>query len=115
MITTLRIKKGYKDRLEVAVKWYSILSILNNFKWSPLEIKIIAYTAIEGNISSGGKKKKFCELFKVASGSVSNTLPELQRAFYLIKENNKVMLHPQLRMDFSFPILAQINLYEASN
>lgn len=109
-ITTLRIKKEYKDKLEIAVKWYSLMSILNDFSLAPLDVHIIAFTAIEGNISSGGKKDRFCELFHYAKGSVTNTISELVKKGFLVKETRKIKVHPQLILDFNNNILLQLNI-----
>jgi len=101
--------------METAIKYYSILSTLNDFKWSPLEIKIIAFTCIEGNISTGGRKEKFCSLFKSSKSSVFNSISDLAEKFFLVKKERKVLLHPQLILDFSQPISITLNLdYEAS-
>lgn len=109
-ITTLRIKKEYTDKLDVAVRWYSMMSTLNDFKWTPLEIRIIAFTAVEGNISSGGKREKFISIFKNPKNSLSNAIGVLRKEFYLIREDKKIKLHPQLFIDFNNDILLQLNI-----
>jgi len=110
MITTLRIKKKYSTRLDVAIRWYSIISVLNNFKWSPQEIKLLAYMAIEGSISSGGKKEGFCKKFSCPRNSIYNITRTLKDKGVLIKKEGKIVIHPQLLMNFSYPLLIQLNI-----
>lgn len=105
MITTLRIKKKYETKIDVAIKYYSILSIINNLGWSPLDIKILAFTALEGSISSGGKRERFCELFNSTKNTVYNYTGLLEKAGYLIKKEKKIVLHPQLSLPSSTIIL----------
>ncbi len=109
MITTLRIRKIYKDKLALAIKWYSILSILNDFHWSPLEIELISYTAVEGNISSGGRKEKFCSLFSSTKNSLSNSICKMQKKGFLVKKDGKTVVHPQLKVECSH-LLITLNL-----
>jgi len=110
MITTLRIKKTYKSKLDMAVKWYSILSILNDFKWSPIKVKLMAFTAIEGNVSSGGKRERFCSIYKSTKNSIANSIGELKEDSFLVKLQGKISVHPQLFMDFNNDIVLNLNL-----
>lgn len=110
MITTLRITKNYNSSLDLAIKWYGIISVLNDFKWAPLEIKLMAFTAIKGDISSGGRKDAFCELFGSSKGSVTNTISALYKGHFLIKDEGKIKVHPQLVLNFEADILSQIKL-----
>jgi hypothetical protein len=109
MITTLRIRKAYKS-MELVIKWFSIISILNDFKWSPLEIKIIAFAAYEGNISAGGKKDKFCKLFNSTTSSLDNSISKLSKKQVLVKYDERWMIHPAFKLDFNNTILAQFKL-----
>lgn len=109
-ITTLRIKKEYKDRLEVAVKWYSLISILNDFHLPPMYIRLLAFAAIEGNLSSGGKKEKFISIYNSSKNSISNAICELNKMHFLVKEGRKIKINPQLYMDFNNDILVQLNI-----
>lgn len=110
MITTLRIKKKYDNSLDLAIKWYSIISILNNFKWTPLEIKLIAFTAVKGDISSGGRKEAFCELTQTTKSSIANMISKLSSKNIFIKDNGKTKLTPFLVINFEGDILSQFLL-----
>lgn len=84
------------------------MSVLNNFKLAPLDIKVLAYTALEGNISAGGRKQKFVALF--GNTSVSNVISKLTKKHFLVKIDSKVRVHPDLQLDFNNDILLQLNL-----
>jgi len=114
MITTLRIRKDYSE-MELAIKWYSIISTLNNFKWAPLEIKLLAYTAIKGDISSGGKRVAFCQLYNISKNSLGNVIWKLTKKFYLLRVDGKIKVHPDLMMNFENDIVLQLNLFHGSS
>ncbi len=109
MITTLRIKKKYDTKLDVAIKYYSILSVLNNLGWKPLDIKILAFTAIEGSLSSGGKREKFCEMFGSTKNTLYNYTSPLEKAGFLVRKDKKIVLHPQLTLASS-QLMIQLTL-----
>lgn len=111
MITTLRIKKKYDSSLDLAVKWYSIISILNNFYWSPLETKLIAFIAIKGDISSGGRKEAFCEWTGSTKASVANIISKLSKGLaFLVKTNGRIKVHPELLINFEGDVFSQLIL-----
>lgn len=110
MITTLRITKKYNTSLDLAIKWFSVLSALNDFKWTRLEIRLLAFTAIKGDISSGGRKEAFCDLFKSTKSSIGNTISKLSKKYYLVKIDDKIKVHPQFLLDFENDIVSQIKL-----
>lgn len=110
MVTTLRIKKNYDNDLELAVKWYSIISILNNFKWSPLQVKLMAFTAVKGDISSGGRKEAFCTFASSVKTSVANTISDMYQAGFLVKNKRRITVNPQLLLNFEGDICAKLIL-----
>ena len=110
MITALKIKKTYPSNIELAVKYYSVLNELNSLGWAPLEIKLFAYIACKGSISSGGAKNSFKELFNCHSGTITNLISKLTKEKFLIKEKGKVKLHPQLIQDFTNEFLIQLHI-----
>jgi hypothetical protein len=110
MITTLRIRKIYPSKIEMGVKWYGIISVLNNFKWALMDMRVLAFTAIHGDISSGGRKQAFCTLYKSTDQSIANCVSRLYKKGFLIKEHGKTKVHPQLLISFEGEILSQINL-----
>lgn len=111
MITVIKIRKKLKDRLELAVKYYSIISILNNFNWTEFEIHILAFMAVKGNINAGGVKKNFVEWYTKSSESYLNSvLTGLKRNGFIIKEGRKVILNPSLIVTLEDTMILQLNM-----
>jgi hypothetical protein len=110
MITTLRIKKTYETNLEVACRYYRILNILNELKLSPMEIKLLAFLALEDNLSTGGRKEKFCDLFKCPKNSVYNISGRMIKKRFLVKVDGKIKINPQLHLDFNNTLLIRLQL-----
>jgi len=110
-VTTLRIKKSYSTT-DLAIRWFKIISILNDFNWKPMEINLLAFMCIKGDIS-GSKKTAFCEQFKCKKGSLANTLSSFKKRGFIYKNEKKLVVHPQLYMDFEGDILTTLNLTHA--
>ena len=109
MITALKIKKVFNTSLEVAIKYYGIISLLNNLELTPLEIKILAYTAVNGNIGGRGKDL-FLQNFKTTKASISKSISALYAKGFLIKEYSKTKINSQLLLDFETQLVIQLNL-----
>lgn len=111
-----RIQKSVKSSLDMAVKYYTILSTLNGLGFTPREIQLLAFMAVRGSISSGGAKEAFIEQFGSSKATIGNMVHKLSGEGYLVRESNgrrktdRVLLHPQLRLDFSKALLLGITL-----
>lgn len=114
MITTLRIKKEYENSYDLGIKWFGIISLLNDFKWTPLEIRVLVFTALKGDISSGGRRKLFCETFKSTKLSLNNIVSELHKKSFLVRVEGKLKIHPQLLIDFDNDFSIRLNLIHGS-
>lgn len=110
MVTAIKIKKNFKDDLEAAYKFYRILSVLNDFKLTPLEIKIIAYTVVRGNLSSGTSKDKFVKIYNSTKSSIIKTIPKLIKEKYLVREHRKIFVNPSLFFNLKERIILQLNI-----
>lgn len=104
------IKKYFNSDLEIAVKYFQITNDLNNFKWSPLEINLLAFLSSGETLSTGGKKERFCSLFNVAKDSVYNASSQLVKKHFLIKEEGKIKIHPQLLIKTPLTLQICLNL-----
>lgn len=104
------IKKYFKSDLEVAIKYFQITNHLNNFKWSPLDINLLAFLSSGETLSSGGKKEKFCSIFKVAKDSVYNASSKLIKRHFLVKEGGKIKINPQFLISAPLTLKICLNL-----
>lgn len=96
-----QIKKVFPTQMEVAIKYYTILSVLNNLSLSEREVQLIAFTAIKGNISTGGKKEEFIKMFNSSRGTIGNMMAKLGRMGMFTKIGGKICVHPSLILDFN--------------
>ncbi len=59
-----KLKKRHSLPIEIAIKYYSLLSTINDLKLTEREIQLVAFTALKGNISYGSIGKSFVRLIK---------------------------------------------------
>jgi len=105
------LKKEFSSNVEMAMSYFRIISTLNSLKLTEREIQILAFTAINGTISSGGRKDKFIETFGASSKpSLGNMIPRLTKKGLLIKNNGRITINPFLELDFSEAIGLKIIL-----
>lgn len=113
MINTIvvqKLKKTIYTDIELAIKYYSILSAINNLKLTEREIQLISFTAIKGNITYGNVREEFCKTYNSTSPSINNIISKLKRVGIFIKENGKVKVNPIIIIDFKKDLTLDIKL-----
>ena len=100
-----RIVNRADSSIQRAVKYYSILDTLNSLKLTEKHIQLMAFIATRGSISSGGAKETFKELFGSSKASIGNFVWELTQKGILTRKDGRVVLHPQLALDFSNDVI----------
>lgn len=105
-----RIRKAYPSPLQVAIKYYGVLSVLNNLKLTEREVQLLAYTAVRGTISSGGAKDGFIQQFDSSIASVGNMVHKLSKRGFLIKEDGRVVVNPRIFVNFNNNLVLQLKL-----
>lgn len=95
-----KIKKIYDGPIEVAIKYYSIISILNNFYLAEREIQLLAFTSIRGNISYKVHKQEFADLFQSSVSTVNNMIGPLKKMGLLVLVQKKYKVNPGIVLDF---------------
>ena len=109
-IVIQKIRKKYPTPIEVGIKYYSILSILNNLKLTEREVQLLAFTASRGTISSGGAKESFYQMFGSTKASLGNIIGSMMKRGYLVKIENRTTVNPVLLLNFDNPIILQISM-----
>lgn len=109
-IIVQKLKKNVDTDLQLAEKYYSILSVINNLKLTEREIQLIAFTSIKGNITYGNVREEFCKLHKTTSPTINNIISKLKRYGIFIKEAGKVKVNPVIVMDFKNDVTLEIKL-----
>jgi hypothetical protein len=116
-IIVQRLKKDISSDMELAQKYYSVLSAINNLGLTEREIQLISFTAIKGNITFANVREEFCKTYNSTSPSINNIISKLKKVGIFIKENGKVKVNPIIVVDFRNDLTLEIKLVhgEANN
>lgn len=106
-----KLKKEIKDgELELAQKYYSILSVINGLRLTEREIQLIAFTAVKGNITYANVREEFCKRYNSTSPSINNIISKLKKVGIFVKENGKVKINPVIVLDFKKDLTLEIRM-----
>lgn len=105
-----RLKKDVQTDIQLAEKYYSILSAINNLHLTEREIQLISFTAIKGNITYANVREEFCKTYNSTSPSINNIISKLKKIGIFIKENGKVKVNPIITIDFKKDLTLEIKL-----
>lgn len=102
-----KINTQVSDSFELAFKYFSVLSIVNNFtiKGKPVDLvkkdcQLLAY-AISENKDVSEIKKEFVEKFNSSMPTVGNIISKLYKLNILEKHKRVVKIHPALLFDYN--------------
>lgn len=110
-----RIMSSSASSLEKAVKYYSIMSVLNNIHLTPREIQLLAFMSLRGTISSRVAKGEFLKLFGSPKASVGNMIWKLTKKGILVRsEEEGTVINPRIKLDFKNTIVLNITLANGS-
>ena len=109
-IIVQKLKKEVYTDIQLAEKYYSILSAINNLSLTEREIQLISFTALKGNITYANVREEFCKTYNSTSPSINNIISKLKRIGIFIKENGKVKVNPIIIIDFTKNITLEIKL-----
>jgi hypothetical protein len=109
-IVVQRLKKDVNTDMELAMKYYSILSAINNLHLTEREIQLISFTAIKGNITYANVREEFCKTYNSTSPTINNIISKLKKMSIFIKENGKVKVNPIITIDFKKDLMLDIKL-----
>ena len=110
MMIVQRLKKDVSTDIELAIKYYSILSAVNNLHLTEREIQLISFTAIKGNITFANVREEFCKTYNSTSPSINNIISKLKKIGIFIKESGKVKVNPIIVIDFKKDLTLEIKL-----
>jgi len=103
--TTLQTIKAKGDTsLDLARKYYRILSVVNNVPLTEREIQVMAFLAVKGNILYSTNKQEFCEMYNSSPATIRNILSKLKKMGILVKDG-KLKLNPAIQLDFGKNII----------
>lgn len=105
-----KLRKMVPSDLHKAIKYYSILSVLNDLKLTDKQVEMLAFTSVRGTITPLSARREFVELFNSSMASVENIKGRLVKRGWLVEIDRKYKVNPRISLDFSRDILLQINL-----
>lgn len=115
MIAVIKIKKKLKNEFDLAVKYFGVISILNDFNWTKMEIHILAFTLITGNINIGEPRKTFLNWYGSSKRSYLSTLLfSMQKKGLIIRKDKNLILNPSLLIELEKNLILQLNMYSES-
>lgn len=95
-----KLRKQEKGPMDLAIRYYMILSAINDIGLTEREIQLIAFTAIKGNILYPDIKEEFCTLYKSSSPTINNIISKLKKLSILVKDGNKIKVNPKILLNF---------------
>lgn len=105
-----KLKRAEKDVFDVAERYYSILSSINNLGLTKRELQLVAFTAIKGNISYANIREEFCQKYDSSSPTINNIISRLKKLGVLVKDGTKVKVNPVILLNFEKDILLEVRL-----
>jgi hypothetical protein len=109
-VVVQRLRRASDNQFQLAEKYYSILSAINNLHLTPREIQLVAFTAIKGNISYANIREEFCKNYNTTSPTINNIISKLKKIGVLVKDGTKVKVNPIIILPFDKDITLEIKL-----
>lgn len=105
-----KLKKAENSQYALAERYYTILSAVNNIRLTNMEIQLLSFAAVRGNISYSNIRKDFCKEYGTTNASINNTISKLKKLGMLVKESGKIKVHPMIVLNFENDITLEIKL-----
>ncbi len=109
-MTIQKLAKASNNKLELAQKYYGLISALNNLGLTEREIQLITFTAVRGSISYATVREDFCTIYNSSFPTINNIVSKLKKQGILVKKNKQTVVNPRIALDFSKPLVLQITL-----
>ncbi len=105
-----KLQKKLPSNIEKAIRYYSILSIVDDINLTRKQVELLAFTSVRGTITSPSARREFVEMFDSSLQSLQNIKNQLKKKGWLIEVDKKHRVNPRVNLDFSKDIFLQINL-----
>lgn len=106
-----KLKTSVANKIVLAERYYSFLSIINDFHLTQREVQLLAFTAVRGNITNGNVRDEFCKSYKTTTPTVNNIVSKLRKKHLLVKDENKMTrVNPAVVLDFEKDLTLAITL-----
>jgi hypothetical protein len=105
--TIQKFNRKENTLFDVAKRYYSILSAINDLNLTKREIQLVAFTAIKGNISYSSIRDEFCKLHKSSSPTINNIISKLKKKQIFVKDASKIKVNPLILLPFENNLIIQ--------
>ena len=105
-----KLLRRVDDDYAMAEKYYSLLSTINDLRLTTREIQLIAFTAVNGNISYSSIREEFCKKFKSTPPTINNMISKLKKVKVFVKDGSKVKVNPVILLNFKEDIKLEIKV-----
>lgn len=106
------LSKKLPSEFEIAEKYFSLISAINDLALTQREIQLLAFTAVKGNMTYGNVKEEFCKRYNTTSPTINNIVSKLKRMGLIVKNNGKISVTAILVLDFNKDIVLNIKLHK---
>ena len=87
-----RLKKELKNDTDVAYRYYSVLSALNDLELTEREIQLMSFIAVSGSISVPSNREKFCLTYKTTGATVNNMVSSSRSVISFSRRMERLLL-----------------------
>jgi hypothetical protein len=105
-----KLLRRVDDDYAMAEKYYSLLSTVNDLKLTTREIQLIAFAAVNGNISYSSIREEFCKKYNSTPPTINNMISKLKKVKVLVKDGSKVKVNPLIILNFKDNIKLEIKI-----
>jgi hypothetical protein len=105
-----RFRQEHFSPLNLAERYYAVLSALNNLKLTEREIQLVSFMAIKGSISFANVREEFCRKYSTSSPTINNMISKLKKLHILTKAGGKIKVTPIILLNFNTDVKLEISL-----
>ena len=105
-----RLRHSVEDEYELAEKYYSLLSVVNDLGLTKREVQLVSFMAINKDISYSKLKNEFCKKYSSTVATFNNMVCKLSRMGVLVRDKKRARVEPSITLNFEKPLKLEINL-----
>lgn len=96
-----KIVRDETELIDIAIKYYSMLSILQELNLPVRQVQLLAFTAIRGTITPLAAREEFVKMFSSSLASIENMKGKLYKQNLLVLSKDMYKVNPLIIPDFT--------------
>ena len=109
-ITYQKLGKKCGDKLSLAQGYYNVLSAFNNLSLTEREVQLVAFAAVNGNMTDKDIKEEFYKKYKTTAPTVNNIVSRLKKKGVIVKRGGKIVVEPAISINFDNDVLLEMRI-----